>query len=217
MTDRCAGRTGGATLANSVEAVSRRHVSPQGVEFGAYCADNARVTITADSRLAGWALVRWAGLCALVGLVVGVGMLFDGSPWWSLFAAPPVFAGAGALSLGLLTAASWWLVPGRVTYSVAGGRLLAHRGKWRRSDIPLDRIESVRFDCDLTWRDLVFSGWFGYDTPMPRLCVTLTTTPNRWDPTSGSTELLPTILLAGKSQEDALSQLRQALPSSEPR
>lgn len=171
------------------------------------------MTITADSRLVVWAVARWACISALVGLAVGVGMLFTGSPWWFLLASPLAFAGAGALSLGLLTATIWWLLPGRVTYSVAGGRLLAHRGRWPRSDIPLDRIESIRFDGDVARRDLVFSGWFGYDTPMPRLCVTLDATTNRWDPSNGSTELLPTILLASKSQEDALSQLRQALPS----
>ena len=171
---------------------------------------NRRVTVRPDRRLALLAMAKLAGVSALVGVAVGVGMTLDGEPKWFLLAAPAGLAGFGAVTLGVLVALMWWAFPGRVTYTVADGFLTARRGNWTRKRIPIDRVAEIEFDQQIEWSDLVFSGWFGWISPIPMLLVTMTATTDRWDPSNGAVEPLPRILVSGAGQVEALRQLREA-------
>lgn len=117
----------------------------------------------------------------------------------------------GAATLGPFLALTWWLLPGPVTYSVADGFLTARRGNWLRKRLPLDRIAGLDFDAEVHWSDLIFSGWFTWDSAIPSLSVTMTSTANRWDPSNSAVEELPCILLSGEHQRRALRELREAL------
>lgn len=113
--------------------------------------------------------------------------------------------------MGCFVALTWWAFPGQVTYTVADGFLVARRGRRVRKRIAVERIAEVEFDEDIDASDLIFTGWFGYTSPIPGLVVTLTATPDRWDVTNAAAVFLPRILLSGERQERALDDLRQAL------
>lgn len=172
---------------------------------------NCRMTIRADRWLALLAMAKFAGVGALIGLVVGVGMTLDGESLLFILAAPLGMGIIGGATLGSLVALSWWLFPGRVTYAVADGLLTARRGNSVRKQIPVERIAEIEFDQQIKWTDLVLSGWFGYLSPIPAICVTLTPTKDRWDPSNSASVGFPSILMAGERQRKALSQLRLAL------
>lgn len=169
------------------------------------------MTVRADRWLALLAMAKFAGVGALIGLVVGVGMTLDGESPVFILAAPLGMGIIGGATLGSLVALSWWLFPGRVTYAVADGLLTARRGNSVRKQIPVERIAEIEFDQQIKWTDLVFSGWFGYLSPIPAICVTLTPTKDRWDPSNSASVGFPSILIAGERQRQALSQLRLAL------
>lgn len=175
---------------------------------------NLRMTIRPDRRLALLAMAKLAGVGGLVGLIVGVGMTLDGETKWSLLAGPAALAGLSASTLGLLLAITWWLLPGHVTYAVVDGFLTAHRGTRTRRRIAVERIANIDFDQHVAWTDLVFSGWFGYVSPLPALLVTMGATPNRWDPDNGAVIALPRILLCGVRQATAQAELQAALAAS---
>ena len=175
---------------------------------------NRYVTVRPDRRLALLALAKFAGLGSLLGAVVGVGMALDGESTWSLLAAPAVLAAVASATVGAVVALIWWLIPGRVIYTVADGFLTARRGAQARKRIPIDRVADLRFDQQIAWADLVFTGWFGFVSPIPKLLVTMTPTSNRWDPSNASVEQLPRILLSGPRQQEALLQLREAVQLS---
>lgn len=172
---------------------------------------NHRVTVRSDRRLALLALAKFAGVGALLGLAMGIAMLLDGEPKWFLLAVPFGLAGFAGFTLGSLVALMWWLFPGRVTYTVADGFLTARRGNWIRKRIPIDRVAEIGFDEQVEWSHLVFSGWFDWVSPIPALFVTMTATPDRWDPTNGAVEELPRILVSGSRQVEAFRELREAL------
>ena len=69
------------------------------------------------------AVAKFAGLGALIGIIVGVGASLDGESAWVLLEAPAALSFLGALSLGLVFALSWWFLAGHVTYSVEDGHL----------------------------------------------------------------------------------------------
>jgi len=156
-------------------------------------------------------MAKFAGVGALIGLVVGVGMTLDGESPLFMLAAPLGMGIIGGAALGSLVALSWWLFPGRVTYAVADGLLTARRGNWVRKAIPVERIAEIEFDQQIKWTDLVLSGWFSYVSPIPAIWVTLTPTKDKWDPSNSATVGFPSILIAGERQRQALSQLRLAL------
>lgn len=172
------------------------------------------MVIRADKRLVWFAFARWGGLGALIGLVVGVLMWLDGEAWWSALSAPVLFAGGTAATFGLLQALVWWLWSGAVSFRVEGGCLSAYRGRRLRRSVPLDRVSDLDFDDDATEASLMLSGWFGWDTPLPSLLVTLNATDDRWDPSNGVTESFPAILLAGEGLTAALAELRAHVPPS---
>jgi hypothetical protein len=172
---------------------------------------NREMTVRADRWLALLAMAKLAGLGALIGLVVAVGMTLDGESPWFILAAPLGMGIIGGATLGSLVALSWWLVPGRVTYAVADGLLTARHGNGVRKQVPVERIAEIEFDRQIKWTDLVLSGWFSYVSPIPAIWVTLTPTKDRWDPSNSATVGFPSILIAGKRQRQALSQLRLAL------
>ena len=179
--------------------------------MGSLPAGHDMVTVRPDRRLALLALAKFAGLGALIGLVVGVGLTLDGETKWSLLLGPLTLAPGSAGTLGCVIALTWWIFPGQVTYAVADGYLVARRGRWLRKRIAVERIGQLAFDEDIDGSDLAFTGWFGYTSPIPRLVVTLTVTSDRWDVTNAATEFLPRILISGERQRTALRELRQAL------
>jgi len=69
----------------------------------------------------------------------------------------------------------------------------------------------MEFDQEIRWSTLVFSGWFGWESPIPSLTVTLTPTKDRWDPSSPAVVELPRILVCGVRQMEAMVLLRRAL------
>lgn len=156
-------------------------------------------------------MAKCAGIGALIGLIVGIGMTVEGETAWSVLLGPVTFAAAGAATLGTLFAVLWWIFPGRVTYDVSNGYLTARRGSWVRKQIPVDRIAEIEFDEDIDASDLVLTGWFSHTSPLPCLVVTLTVTPDRWEVTNAAAVFLPRILLSGERQHQALRDLRQAL------
>lgn len=170
----------------------------------------SRVTVSPERRLAILAMAKFAVIGLLLGTVIGVGMSLDGETKWSILFAPPLFAALGACTLGAVVAISWWLFPGRVTYSVGEGCLTAKRGKWVRRRVPLARISKIDFNEDVEPVDLIFTGWFGFTSAMPQLLITLNSTEGRWDPSNGAVEHFPRILLAGRAQARALHRLRQS-------
>lgn len=172
------------------------------------------VTVRPDRRLALLAVGKFAGLGAMIGLVVGVGMTLDGESKWSLLFAPLTLAAGGAATLGCFMALMWWLFPGQVTYAVRDGFLVARRGRRIRKRIAVERIAVIEFDENIDGTDLALTGWFGYTSPIPRLVVTLTATPDRWDATNSATEFLPRILISGERQRRALRELGLALQIS---
>ena len=169
------------------------------------------VTVRPDRRLALLALAKFAGLGAMIGLVVGVGMTLDGETKWSLLLGPLTLAAGGAATLGCFMALIWWIFPGQVTYAVVDGYLVARRGRRLRKRIAVERIAEIEFDEDIDGSDLALTGWFGYTSPIPGLVVTLTVTSDRWDVTNAATEFLPRILISGERQRGAIRELRQAL------
>jgi len=169
------------------------------------------LTVRPDRWLTLLAVVKFAGVGAMVGIVVGVGMALDGETKWSLLLAPLTVAAGGAVTLGFVLALTWWAFPGRVTYEVSDGFLVARRGRWVRKRIAVDRIAEIEFDEDIDASDLALTGWFGYTSPIPGLVVTLTVTPDRWDVTNAAAVFLPRILISGERQERALRDLRRAL------
>lgn len=177
--------------------------------------ENARVIVSADPRLALLGFAKAAGFGGLVGLVIGAFMVLDGEPWWSILAAPPLLALLSAATFGTGITLAWWLAPGRVSYAVNGGSLIASRGSRTVKSIPVDRISGVAFDEQITWRSLVFEGWLGYLSPIPALKVTLTPTVDRWDPSNGAVIVLPRILLSGARQAQGLEDLRSAVPGAQ--
>lgn len=114
-----------------------------------------------------------AGVGVLVGLVAGVLMVADGESAWSLLLAPPMFAVIGAATLGVVVGLIWMMSVGRVTYVVTPTHLLGYRGRWKREEVELARVESIELDEDIEWTDLVFTGWLGYTSPIPALVVHL--------------------------------------------
>lgn len=169
------------------------------------------VLVRPVKSLAFLAMAKCAGIGALIGLIVGIGMTVEGETAWSVLLAPVTFAGASAATLGTLSALLWWVFPGHVTYEVSDGYLTARRGSWVRKRIPVDRIAEIEFDEDIDASDLVFTGWFGYTSPIPGLVVTLNVTPDRWEVTNAAAVFLPRILISGRRQRQALGDLRQAL------
>ena len=170
------------------------------------------VVIRPDRRLGLLALVKLAGIGAMVGLVFfAAPMSIEERILWPLLWVPPMLAVMLTATLGVATGLLWWLFPGQVTYSVADGFLTARRGRWIRKQIPVERIADVAFDQHIRWTHLAFTHWFGYGSPIPELSVTLTRTSNRWDPTNAAVVVLPRILLSGERQTTALRELRQAL------
>jgi hypothetical protein len=73
-------------------------------------------------------MAKCAGIGALIGLVVGMGMTLDGESPLFILAAPLGIGIMSGATLGSLVSLSWWLFPGRVTYAVADGLLAARRG-----------------------------------------------------------------------------------------
>lgn len=172
---------------------------------------NPSVTVRPDRRLTLLAIAKFAGVGAMIGVIVGVGMTLDGETKWSLLLAPLTFAAGGAGTLGCFMALTWWAFPGQVTYIVADGFLVARRGSWVRQRIAVDRIAEMEFDEDIDGIDLALTGWFGYTSPIPGLVVTLTVTPDRWDVTNSAAVFLPRILISGERQQRALRDLRAAV------
>jgi hypothetical protein len=172
---------------------------------------NRGVTVRPDPRLAVLALAKIAGVFALMGLVIGIAMTFSGESPWSILGAPVALGVLGGLTLGSALAASWWLIPGRVSITLVDGFLMARRGQWLRKQVPVERIADIQFDQRVGWRDLVFRGWFGYESAIPTLLVTLTATTDRWDPSNSTTVWFPRMLIAGEQQRRAISDLRRAL------
>ena len=107
------------------------------------------VTVRPDRRLALLALAKFAGLGAMIGLVVGVGMTLDGETKWSLLLGPLTLAAGGAATLGCFMALIWWIFPGQVTYAVVDGYLVARRGRRLRKRIAVERIAEIEFDEDI--------------------------------------------------------------------
>lgn len=171
--------------------------------------------VSADPRLALLGLGKAAGFGALLGLVIGALMVLDGEPWWSILAAPPLLGTLSAATFGTGITLAWWLAPGRVSYAVNDGSLIASRGSRTVKSIPVGRISGVAFDEQITWRSLVFEGWFGYLSPIPALEVTLTPTADRWDPSNGAVVVLPRILLSGARQAQALEDLHAAITEAQ--
>ncbi|WP_205621049.1 hypothetical protein, partial [Intrasporangium chromatireducens] len=165
----------------------------------------------ARSRLALLAMAKMAAIGALLGIVIGIGMAVAGETPWSILLSPFAVGLLLGITLGPVVALNWYLLPGRVTYQVTDASLTAWRGGWRRKEIQVGRIADIHFDEQITWKDLVFSGWFGYSSPIPRLWVTLTATQDRWDPSNSAAENLPSILIAAERQRQAMLELRQAL------
>jgi hypothetical protein len=169
------------------------------------------VTLQADRRLALLAMAKFAGVSVLLGLILGVGMTLDGQSPWFIPGLPVALGVLCAATLGSAAALTWYLLPGRVTYAFDDGFLVARRGNWTRKRVPAERIAGLEFDQKVAWTDLMFTGWFGYVSPIPALSVRLTQTSDRWNPTNGAVEHFPALLIAGRRQEEALRQLRQAL------
>ena len=178
---------------------------------GSFSVSEDTVTVRPDRRLALLALAKFAGLGAMVGLVVGVGMTLDGETRWSLLLGPVALAAWGAGTLGCFMALIWLMFPGRVTYAVVDGYLVARRGRWLRKRIAVERIAEIEFDEEIDGSDLAVTGWFGYTSPIPGLVVTLTVTTDRWDVSNAASESFPPILISGERQRSALRELRQAL------
>lgn len=99
-------------------------------------------------------------------------------------------------------------------YTIEKDFLTAYRGRWERKRIPLERVARVDFDQQVEPLELVLTGWFGWVSPIPALVVTLTPTPNRWDPSNSAQVPLPRILIAGDRQRRALNELRSAIGSN---
>ncbi len=168
------------------------------------------VTIHANTQLLWWAYLRWGALAAVLGVVIMIGMLLDRQGWADALASL-FFPAAGALLLGSVTALTWRLWSGRVRYVLDADNLTAWRGKRHRASVPISRIAWVDFNQHPEPIELALTHWFDYDTPLPRLVVTLNTTKNPWDPTNAAAKSLPTILLAGDDQTRALETLRLRL------
>lgn len=169
----------------------------------------SHVIVHADLRLAFLAVAKFGALGTVLGLVVSFFMRLDGLPWDEVIFTAPLLAGLVALGLGVPVAVSWWLRPGRVSYAIADGVLVARRGDRTLETTPIGRIAALDFDERPDRFDLAFTGWFGYASPIPALQVELTA--GRKDPSSVTVVTLPKILLCGRRQEEALQDLRAAL------
>lgn len=149
-----------------------------------------------------------------MGLVAGVLMVADGESAWSLLLAPPMFAVIGAATLGVVVGLIWMMSVGRVTYVVTPTHLLGYRGRWKREEVELARVESIEFDEDIEWTDLVFTGWLGYTSPIPALVVHLDGNVDRWDPSNSAVIFFPRILLCGERQRRALVDLEREIAAA---
>jgi len=173
---------------------------------------NADVTVHADRRLALLAIAKFAAIGALLGLVLGVGFAVEGKAtmWVAILLVPLGLALVCGATLGSVSAVSWSLLPGRMTYSLEDGLLTARRGQWIRKQVPVERIADLDFDQQIEWTHLVFFGWVRA-SPIPSLRLTLTATADKWDPSNSASIGLPSILISGRRQRQAVLELRGAL------
>ena len=169
--------------------------------------------VRADRSRAAVALVRWSVGAAALGLVVGIGMAFDGDgDEAGLLLAPLLFA-VGGLLPGSVHAAWWAMGPGRVSYAVEGNWFLCRRGDRVVRRWPCTEVVAISMTNPLSWPGALLDGWLGYGDVVPDAWVTIVTA-DRWSPQNGQHQL-PSILLWGKGcLSRAENDLRAALEES---